>query len=79
MSEVFSAGSDRQQLIARRERLLGPAYRLFYENPVHIVRGEGVWLIDADGNILKLRPPMVFSKENADFFLGHLDEVLATV
>lgn len=36
-------------MIARRERLLGPAYRLFYEEPVHIVRGEGVWLIDANG------------------------------
>lgn len=37
-------------LIERRERLLGPAYRLFYANPVHIVRGEGVWLYDPDGN-----------------------------
>src|SRR5260221_6556743 len=37
-------------LIARRERLLGPAYRLFYEEPVHFVRGEGVWLFDPDGN-----------------------------
>nr|AAF24249.1 RhbA [Cereibacter sphaeroides] len=27
----------------------GPAYRLFYERPLHIVRGEGVWLYDADG------------------------------
>src|SRR5260370_38664933 len=36
-------------LIARRERLLGPAYRLFYEHPVHIVRGEGVWLYDPAG------------------------------
>jgi 4-aminobutyrate aminotransferase-like enzyme len=36
-------------LIARRERLLGPAYRLFYANPVHFVRGEGVWLYDPDG------------------------------
>ena len=35
--------------IARRARLLGPAYRLFYETPVHFVRGEGVWLYDADG------------------------------
>ncbi len=49
MSESFSPANDRQPLIARRERLLGPAYRLFYENPVHIVRGEGVWLSDADG------------------------------
>ena len=36
-------------MIARRKRLLGPAYRLFYENPVHVVRGEGVWLYDPDG------------------------------
>ncbi len=36
-------------LIARRERVLGPAYRLFYAHPLHIVRGEGVWLYDADG------------------------------
>ncbi len=35
--------------IARRTRLLGPAYRLFYETPVHLVRGEGVWLYDAEG------------------------------
>ena len=36
-------------LIARRERLLGPNNPLFYDNPVHLVRGEGVWLYDADG------------------------------
>lgn len=42
--------SERERrLIARRERLLGPAYRLFYANPVHFVRGEGVWLYDPDG------------------------------
>jgi len=33
----------------RRIRLLGPAYRLFYEEPLHIVRGEGVWLYDDTG------------------------------
>jgi 4-aminobutyrate aminotransferase-like enzyme len=37
-------------LIQRRQKLLGPAYRLFYERPLHIVRGEGVWLYDPDGN-----------------------------
>ncbi len=37
-------------LIERRRRLLGPAYRLFYDSPVHLVRGKGVWLYDADGN-----------------------------
>ncbi|KSV73019.1 4-aminobutyrate aminotransferase [Sinorhizobium sp. GW3] len=36
-------------LIARRERLLGRNMSLFYEEPVHLVRGEGVWLFDADG------------------------------
>jgi 4-aminobutyrate aminotransferase-like enzyme len=36
-------------LLARRARLLGPAYRLFYEEPFHPVRGEGVWLYDASG------------------------------
>ncbi len=36
-------------LLERRQRLLGAAYSLFYDDPVHIVRGEGVWLYDADG------------------------------
>jgi 4-aminobutyrate aminotransferase-like enzyme len=40
---------DEQALVARRQRLLGPAYRIFYEHPVQFVRGEGVWLYDADG------------------------------
>ena len=42
-------GAEEAALIARRQRLLGPAYRLFYDDPVHVVRGEGVWLYDADG------------------------------
>lgn len=36
-------------LINRRDRLLGPAYRLFYDEPLHLVRGEGVWLYDREG------------------------------
>ncbi len=39
-----------REMVARRQRLLGPAYRLFYEHPVHLVRGEGAWLFDAEGN-----------------------------
>jgi 4-aminobutyrate aminotransferase-like enzyme len=39
-----------QALIRRREKVLGPVYRLFYERPVHFVRAEGTWLYDADGN-----------------------------
>lgn len=40
---------EERHLIERRERLLGPAYRLFYERPLHTVRGEGVWLYDKQG------------------------------
>ncbi|MEX2480662.1 MAG: aspartate aminotransferase family protein [Gammaproteobacteria bacterium] len=36
-------------LLARRERLLGAGSPLFYDEPLHIVRGEGVWLYDAGG------------------------------
>lgn len=36
-------------LLERRYRLIGKAAPLFYETPVHIVRGEGVSLFDADG------------------------------
>ncbi len=41
--------STTEDLLARRERLLGAGIATFYEDPVHIVRGEGVWLYDADG------------------------------
>ncbi len=36
-------------LLQRRERLLGQRMPLFYSEPVHIVRGEGIWLYDASG------------------------------
>jgi 4-aminobutyrate aminotransferase-like enzyme len=38
-----------QQLMDRRDRALGAGTPLFYGNPLHIVRGEGVYLYDADG------------------------------
>jgi 4-aminobutyrate aminotransferase-like enzyme len=38
-----------RDLLERRQQLLGSSYRLFYDDPVHVVRGEGVWLWDADG------------------------------
>ena len=37
------------ELLARRERLLGAGAPLFYREPMNIVRGDGVWLFDADG------------------------------
>jgi 4-aminobutyrate aminotransferase-like enzyme len=42
-------GPETEAMIARRDALLGPAYRLMYEHPLHIVQGEGVWLIDPEG------------------------------
>jgi 4-aminobutyrate aminotransferase-like enzyme len=45
---LVSLPSEEQAMIDRRRRLLGPAYRLMYQHPVHIVRGEGVWLYDPD-------------------------------
>lgn len=49
MTPLPPAAPDAHDLLARRQRLLGPAYRLFYDQPLHPVRGEGVWLFDADG------------------------------
>jgi 4-aminobutyrate aminotransferase-like enzyme len=37
------------ELVERRERILGPGNSLFYDDPVHIVKGEGIWLYAADG------------------------------
>lgn len=55
MPNAFIPGSGtlgpvESAMVDRRQRLLGPAYRLFYETPVHLVRGQGVWLYDPDGN-----------------------------
>lgn len=55
MTNNFQAGikplSDAEKvMIARREKLLGPAYKLFYQHPAQFVRGEGVWLYDLDNN-----------------------------
>ncbi|MGV0813447.1 aspartate aminotransferase family protein [Mycolicibacterium boenickei] len=41
---------DLQSLVRRRAESLGPAYKLFYEHPLEIVRGEGVYLYDKAGN-----------------------------
>jgi 4-aminobutyrate aminotransferase-like enzyme len=36
-------------LLERRYRVMGRHSPLFYERPLHLVRGEGVWVFDADG------------------------------
>jgi 4-aminobutyrate aminotransferase-like enzyme/Ser/Thr protein kinase RdoA (MazF antagonist) len=35
--------------LSRRHRLMGAGAELFYEQPLHLVRGSGVWLYDAQG------------------------------
>jgi 4-aminobutyrate aminotransferase-like enzyme len=45
-----SSSDDAATLIERRNRLLGPSYRLFYDSPIHLVRGEGAWLFDDNGD-----------------------------
>ena len=36
--------------LARRHRLMGAGAELFYEKPLHLVRGAGVWLYDTQGH-----------------------------
>jgi 4-aminobutyrate aminotransferase-like enzyme len=48
-SNSYTADDDDDPLIVARERVLGPANRLFYDRPVHLVRGQGSHVFDADG------------------------------
>ncbi|HVH83767.1 MAG TPA: aminotransferase class III-fold pyridoxal phosphate-dependent enzyme, partial [Steroidobacteraceae bacterium] len=40
---------DRAAILTRRARVLSPTYRLFYDQPLQIVRAEGVWMYDEHG------------------------------
>ena len=42
-------GADRSALVARRKRVLSPTYRLFYGQPLEIVRALDVWMYDERG------------------------------
>jgi 4-aminobutyrate aminotransferase-like enzyme/Ser/Thr protein kinase RdoA (MazF antagonist) len=48
-SESWAAPGARAEL-ARRQRLMGKGSELFYETPLHLVRGCGVWLFDPQGH-----------------------------
>jgi 4-aminobutyrate aminotransferase-like enzyme len=56
MSNAFNLASaealspQERAMVNRRSRLLGPAYRLFYERPVQVSRAAGTRLWDAEGN-----------------------------
>lgn len=45
-----SLDAETASLLSRHRKVLGPSYRLFYERPLHVIRGEGVWLIDINGD-----------------------------
>jgi 4-aminobutyrate aminotransferase-like enzyme len=47
---------------------------------INAMRNRGILIsrIGPHDNVLKIRPPMVFTKEHADLLLGTLDEVLAS-
>ncbi len=44
-----NAAAAPHSLLSRRRRLMGAGAELFYDQPLHLVRGEGVWLFDAEG------------------------------
>ncbi len=48
VANIDSLEGDLKDLVSRRE-VLGPCYRLFYQKPLHLVRGVGTRLFDADG------------------------------
>jgi 4-aminobutyrate aminotransferase-like enzyme len=48
-SNAYAGDGDDDPLIAARERVLGPANRLFYDRPVHPDRGQGSHVSDVDG------------------------------
>ena len=60
----------------RRERLLGPGNPLFYDDPVHLVRGEGVWVYDADNpttRVVNIRGHVTeITEDGAD---AHIDKL----
>jgi 4-aminobutyrate aminotransferase-like enzyme/Ser/Thr protein kinase RdoA (MazF antagonist) len=41
--------ADRAAMLARRRRFMGPQTYMFYDKPLHMVRGEGAWLHDVTG------------------------------
>ncbi|MBU0801565.1 MAG: aminotransferase class III-fold pyridoxal phosphate-dependent enzyme, partial [Alphaproteobacteria bacterium] len=47
--DAQSLDSAKRILTEKRQQVLGGAYRLFYRNPVHLVKGQGQYLWDVDG------------------------------
>ena len=45
-----STPTNLSRMVEKRLKTVGPTSVLFYQEPLHIVRGEGVWLYDDSGN-----------------------------
>jgi 4-aminobutyrate aminotransferase-like enzyme len=48
-AQAGSLDARTRTFVERRAQVLGPAYRLFYSEPVEFTRAEGVFLYDAEG------------------------------
>lgn len=49
LDSVGSLSSDVAGLVESRLRTVGPTTTIFYQQPLHIVKGEGTWLYDNNG------------------------------
>ena len=47
--EMVETSEDIDAMIARRRRVMGGRLYVFYDPPLHMVKGEGVWLTASDG------------------------------
>lgn len=46
---TIAKAPDLEDLLRRRRTRMGPGMRLSYDEPIHVVSGEGVWLTDSAG------------------------------
>ncbi|WP_156432590.1 aspartate aminotransferase family protein [Mycobacterium sp. M26] len=49
-ARISELSDKTRHAVERRNQVLGPVYRLFYDDPVEVVRGSGTYLYDSDGN-----------------------------
>ena len=47
---MAAAVMDAKVILEALRRIVGPNVTLLFDEPIHMVRGEGVHLYDADGN-----------------------------
>lgn len=50
MALLDTLSPQERSIVERRQKLLGPSYKLMYQHPVQFVRAEGVHMYDPEGN-----------------------------